>query len=112
MARQRGSGFGEDATAVFAHRNAERGENVCEVQASVAKTHFSQLLDEVERGTTIVVLRHGRPVARIVPDREGRQQQIREAIDNITKLGKEVSQRNGKITIEEIISSVHQGHKY
>ena len=32
-----------------------------------AKTHFSALIDEVERGETILVTRNGKPVARIVP---------------------------------------------
>ena len=38
-----------------------------EVQASDAKTHLPQLLDDVERGETIVITRHGRAVARLVP---------------------------------------------
>ena len=38
-----------------------------EIQASEAKTHLPRLLDEVERGETIVITRHGRAIARIVP---------------------------------------------
>jgi PHD/YefM family antitoxin component YafN of YafNO toxin-antitoxin module len=32
-----------------------------EIQASQAKTHLPQLLDEVERGETVIITRHGRP---------------------------------------------------
>ncbi len=32
-----------------------------------AKTHLSQLLDDVEAGQTIVITRNGRPAARLVP---------------------------------------------
>ena len=32
-----------------------------------AKTHLPQLLDEVEAGETIVITRHGTPVARLAP---------------------------------------------
>jgi prevent-host-death family protein len=32
-----------------------------------AKTHLSQLLDEVSRGETVEITKHGRPVARLVP---------------------------------------------
>jgi prevent-host-death family protein len=103
-------GFGENATAF--ERSDPAQQQVREVQASVAKTHFSQLLDEVERGATIVILRHGRPVARLTPDPEHRRRQVAEAIDNITRLGKEIRERNGPISIEEIISSIHEGHKY
>lgn len=32
------------------------------------KTHFSQFLDRVEAGETVLVTRHGKPVARLVPE--------------------------------------------
>lgn len=99
------SGFRE-APAPF------RRGNVTEVQASVAKTHFSQLLDEVERGQTIVILRHGKPVARLVPDPDERMLRHRKAWDRLGKLGDEIRARNGGLTVEEIISSIHEGHKY
>jgi prevent-host-death family protein len=105
MTSQRNTGFGE-AAAPF-----QRG-NATEVQASVAKTHFSQLLDEVERGKTIVILRHGKPVARLVPDEDARRRRHREAWDRLGKLGDEIRARNGGLTVEEIISSIHEGHKY
>ena len=41
-----------------------------EVGAYDAKTQFSALLDRVERGEEVRITRHGRPVARLVPDRE------------------------------------------
>ena len=104
-------GFGESA-AVFRRNQAFQPERVHEVQASVAKAHFSQLLDEVERGTTIVILRHGKPVARIVPDPEERMRRHREALDGLAKLGDEIRARNGGLTVDEIISSIHEGHKY
>jgi prevent-host-death family protein len=37
------------------------------VGAFEAKTHFSNLLDRVEQGERIVITRHGRPVATLVP---------------------------------------------
>jgi prevent-host-death family protein len=108
MAKGRRRGFGEDGSAF------QRGEpsHLREVQASVAKTHFSQLLDEVERGATIVILRHGRPIARIVPDEEQRRRERAEAIENIRRLGEKVRKEHGPITVEEIISSIHEGHRY
>jgi prevent-host-death family protein len=38
------------------------------VGAFEAKTKFSELLDRVERGEEVVVTRHGKTVARIVPE--------------------------------------------
>lgn len=80
-----------------------------EIQASDAKTHLPQLLDEVERGETIVITRHGRPIARLVPEAERRQAEIDEALENIRALGKRITSR---ITLKELLSYRHEGHKY
>lgn len=40
-----------------------------EVGAYEAKTHLAQLLDRVEAGERILILRHGRPVAELRPVR-------------------------------------------
>lgn len=37
------------------------------VGSNKAKTHLPQLLDRVEHGETIVITRHGKPVAKLVP---------------------------------------------
>jgi prevent-host-death family protein len=47
-----------------------------EFQASEAKAHLASLLDAVERGDTIVITRHGKPIARIVPEADLRQAEI------------------------------------
>ncbi len=79
-----------------------------EVQASEAKTHLPQLLDDVERGETIVITRHGRAIARIVPETQRRQEEIDKAIEAIEALRK----RTGKIKVEELLSAKHDGHRY
>jgi prevent-host-death family protein len=79
-----------------------------EVQASEAKTHFARLLDEVERGETIIITRHGQAIARIVPEARVRQEEIDQALDDLTELGKQT----GTITVEEILAWRHAGHKY
>jgi prevent-host-death family protein len=38
------------------------------VQTSKAKIHLPQLLREVERGEALIITRHGREIARIVPE--------------------------------------------
>ena len=79
-----------------------------EIQASEAKTHLPRVLDAVERGETIVITRHGRRIARIVPEVERQQQDIDEAITDI----KELRRHTGRASVEEIVSSIHEGHKY
>ena len=41
-----------------------------EVGTYKARTHFSALLDEVALGETIIITRHGRPVARLTASEE------------------------------------------
>jgi prevent-host-death family protein len=38
-----------------------------EVNIYAAKAHLSRLIDQVNAGEEIVITRHGRPVARLVP---------------------------------------------
>ena len=79
-----------------------------EIQASEAKAHLASLLDEVERGETVVITRHGKPIARIVPEAHRRQEEIDRAIENIKALRLSA----GKITLDELLSARHEGHKY
>jgi prevent-host-death family protein len=110
MASRYRRGLREEGAA-FARQSPEQSGDVREVQASVAKTHFSQLLDEVERGATIVILRHGRPVARIVPDLDGQRRRKKQAAENIRRLAKQIREETGGATVEEILSSIHEGHR-
>jgi prevent-host-death family protein len=83
-----------------------------EIQASDAKAHLSRLLDDIERGETIIITRHGRAIARIIPEAHCRQREIGEALADIKELGKEIGRNHGPVSVEEIISSIHEGHKY
>ena len=78
-----------------------------EIQASEAKTHLPRLLDEVERGETLVITRHGRAIARIVPAVSRRQQEIAEALATIEAVRK----RTGRVRREEILSARDEGRK-
>jgi prevent-host-death family protein len=78
-----------------------------EIQASEAKTHLPQLLDEVERGETLIITRHGRRIARIVPDVDRRQEEVDTALANI----RELRVRTGRITVDEVLSARDEGRK-
>jgi prevent-host-death family protein len=79
-----------------------------EIRASEAKTHLPQLLDDVEAGETIVITRHGRPIARLVPDEARRNAEAAAAVEAIRALRK----GTGKMSLEEILDARHEGHKY
>ena len=45
----------------------------CEYAASEAEAKFEELLDRVERGETVRITRHGKTIARILPESEARR---------------------------------------
>ncbi len=79
-----------------------------EVQASDAKARLPQLLDDVEGGETLVITRHGRAIARIVPEAELRQAEVDAAIAGLRTL----RQRTGRVTVAEVLAARHEGHRY
>lgn len=78
------------------------------VQASEAKTNLLRLLDDVEKGETIAITRHGKVIAQLSPERDMRQAEIAETIAKI----KEFRKTMPRVTLEEILQWRHEGHKY
>jgi prevent-host-death family protein len=78
-----------------------------QVQASAAKARFAELLDEVERGETVVITRHGKAIAHLVPDEEARRANARRAMDAI----KEMRKHAGRATVQEILAWRDEGRK-
>jgi prevent-host-death family protein len=79
-----------------------------EIQASDAKAHLASLLDEVERGETLVITRHGKAIARLVPETDLRRREVDRALAEIEKFRKTMP----RIPLEDILSARHDGHKY
>jgi prevent-host-death family protein len=65
-----------------------------------AKTQLPRLLDEVERGGTVTITRHGRPVARLVPIRAGRRS-TSEAIEALLAFREQHTL--GELSLRELI---------
>ena len=78
-----------------------------QVQASDAKARFSELLDEVERGESVVITRHGKEIATLMPRSEQRQREVEQAIAEI----KEMRKRMPRVTREEILAWRDEGRK-
>ncbi|MGD0095760.1 MAG: type II toxin-antitoxin system prevent-host-death family antitoxin [Terracidiphilus sp.] len=75
------------------------------IQASEAKTHFLRILDDVERGESIIVTRHGKEVAVISPKAQMDRERVERAIEGMRTL----RQRIGKASLEEILSMKDEG---
>ena len=65
-----------------------------------AKTQLPRLLEDVERGETITITRHGKPVARLVPVR-GRGRSVEEAIRALREFRKD--HKLDGLTMRELI---------
>jgi len=77
------------------------------IQASEAKTHFLRILDDVERGKTVIITRHGKRIARIQPERGFDAEAAKLAFERIRELRKRVL----PMTVAEILSARDEGRK-
>jgi len=78
-----------------------------EVQSSDVKAKLPEYLDAVERGETIVVTRHGKVIAHIVPAPAAETDRVRRALDGIAALRK----TTGRMPLIDLLAARHEGHK-
>lgn len=79
-----------------------------EIQASEAKARLAELLTAVEQGETVLITRHGRGIARLVPEAGFRRAEVARAIDALLSFSKDVK----TISLEDALAARHEGHKY
>ena len=67
-----------------------------------AKTHLPQLLERVARGEEVLITRHGKPVARLVPTTRTRPRpDVRAAVEAMKEFRK--GQTLGGLSVRELI---------
>ena len=84
------------------------------VTAFEAKTRFGQLLARVARGEEVIITKHDKPVARLVPERRRNLESVREAADGLLALSRQIAARNKgkpKLTNAEIRSWIAEGRR-
>jgi prevent-host-death family protein len=82
------------------------------VTAFEAKTRFGQLLERVARGEEVIITRHDKPVARLVPEGGRNLESVRAAASGLLALSKEIAARNrGKpgLSAAEVRSWIEEG---
>jgi prevent-host-death family protein len=81
------------------------------VTAFQAKTRFGELLDRVARGEEIVITRHEKPVARIVPEGGGNLDHINQAVADLRAVRSLMAKRRGfkVLTDREIKVAIEEG---
>jgi prevent-host-death family protein len=78
------------------------------VTAYEAKTHLPRLIRAAERGETVIITRHGKPVAQLGPVQDQRCEDVAEVSERM----KRARARRPKMSVEEILAARHEGHKY
>ena len=84
------------------------------VTAFDAKTRFGELLDRVARGEEIVITRHDKPVARMVPEGRRSLEEVRKAVAGLRELQHKIgahSTGKPKLTWDDFKSFVEEGRQ-
>ena len=84
------------------------------VTAFEAKTRFGQLLARVARGEEVVMTKHEKAVARLIPEGRRNLESARQAVASIRELRKEIAARNRrkpKLTDAEVKSWIQEGRR-
>ena len=77
------------------------------VTAYEAKTHLPRLLRAAERGETVIITRHGKPVAQLGPIEVRRRDDIAAVIERM----KRARAQRPRVTVEEILAARDEGRK-
>jgi len=80
------------------------------VTAFEAKTRFGELLERVSRGEEVVITRHDKAVARLVPEGVPRLDEVRRAVSGLRDLQARIRRRSrAKLSDREVRSAIEQG---
>lgn len=81
------------------------------IGAFAAKTHLSELLDQVSAGETLAITKHGTIVAFLVPANTKPSLTIAEAVVGINALRKKIAKRGVKLRLADIQAMKEEGRK-
>jgi len=84
---------------------------VTSIGAYDAKTRLSELLARVERGEQIVITRHGRPIARLIPEGGHDRAAAMAALERITARRKDLAAAGVRLTQAEIRAMRDEGRR-
>lgn len=80
------------------------------VTAFEAKTRFGELLERVSQGEEVVITRHDKPVARLVPEGAPRLEEVRRSVQGLRDLQQRIRRRSkAKLSDGEVRSAIEEG---
>ena len=84
------------------------------VSAFDAKTRFGELLERVSKGEEVVITRHDKPVARMVPEGARRLEDVRRAVTGLRDLQQRILRRGkakASLSNREVRSAIEEGRR-
>jgi prevent-host-death family protein len=82
------------------------------VTAFEAKTRFGELLDRVARGEEVVITRHDKPVARLVPEGAPRLDEVRRSVEGLRALQQRIRGKSrARLSNREVRQAIEQGRR-
>ena len=80
------------------------------VTAFHAKTRFGELLQRVSKGEEVVITRHDKPVARLIPEGAPRHDHVRRSVEGLRELQKRIRRRSrNTLTDRDVRSAIDEG---
>ena len=82
------------------------------VTALEAKTRFGKLLERVARGEEIVITRHDKPVARLIPEGRRKLSRVQQAVNDLRGIQRRIharTQSKGTISDAEVRAAIAAG---
>ena len=80
-----------------------------QVPATEAKARLAELPRTVERGETVVITRHGKQIAHLIPAVDQDRAERRAALEEFKRIRSQLGGIN--MSIEEILEARHAGHR-
>jgi prevent-host-death family protein len=84
------------------------------ISAFAAKTRFGELLERVMRGEEVVITRHDRPVARMIPEGRPSLIEARRAVAELAALRKRILKRTrgrAALSDREVRAAIEHGRR-
>lgn len=83
---------------------------MAKVTAFEAKTRFGELLERVARGEEVVITRHDKAVARLVPEGGARADDVRRGVQGLRDLQQRIRKRSkARLSDAEVRAAIDEG---
>lgn len=75
-----------------------------------AKTRFEELLERVSKGEEVVITRHDKPIARLIPEGAPRLEEVRRSVEGLRDLQNRIGRRSkARLTDREVRDAIDRG---